>query len=261
VIDEKGEIYDLIGGFYTYGLLTLSPYFLEGCDVYEKVLGEIKEYFAEQKVLICTQYIDMVEYGYTFCNLYSSINVSNTYKVNNCSYSIIDKENINILRDAIEDIHFPDLDITKDNISFELIHGTKCNDMFLDEDYNYPIWKNEFGHSTIIGFHYLSPDFCDCHSLFVAKCEGKVVGCIKYGKYSMDNQYKHYGLNYIDVNENYRRRGIAKMLIEEFAKILGDDMPLCLSDESDMGELCQMEKHFKNANFKTNVYAYSERSF
>lgn len=260
VIDENDEICDFINSSRTYGIVTLCPYFIEGTNYFENTFREIKEYFVDKKVLIYTHGIDISKYGLTSCNIHSSLDLEHKYDVDHGIHSVIKENDINLLRDAIEDFHFPTLDIKEENVSFELIHGEDVNNSFIVNDtHDYPIWINRSNHRNIIGFHYLQPDFYDCHSLLVAKCNGVMIGCIKYGRYSMDDKYRHYGLNYIDINMKYRRKGIAKMLIEEFARILDDDMPLVLSDESDMGKICQMAKHFKEANFKTKVYAYGER--
>lgn len=80
----------------------------------------------------------------------------------------------------------------------------------------------------------------------------------KYGRYQEDKPYKHYGLNYIEVKKSYREYGISKMLIDEMAKILDNDMPLSLSQETTMGKRCKMAEKFKNAKFKTHIYAYRE---
>lgn len=254
VVLQGRTIKDIIHVGYQYGVKILSPFFVDGKSQEAFTLESIKKYFKDSSYVIATEWVDVRNYGYTICNLHTSVDLEHRLNVNHKVYSVANPNNINIMRDAIEKKYLPILG----NITFKLIDGDKVTDYLYDKsEQEFPSWIGNGNHTTTIGFHYLKPDCYENHKLLVAESNGRPVAAIKYGIYS-EGKSKHYGINYIDVNSVCRGKGLAKAIINELTKHLPSDYPLVLSYESEMGKLCKMQKHFKDAPFKTTVYTDKE---
>ena len=67
-----------------------------------------------------------------------------------------------------------------------------------------------------VGFHYFGYFFQSNHSFVIAYIDKKenIVGVIKWGLYN-----SHYGINYIDVREDMKHRGIGTLLIKYLNKM------------------------------------------
>lgn len=255
LINKKGNIKDIIYFIYNDKIQRniYSPFFCEkGC------FKAIKEFDAN--ALLELEYFSDDDNILIPCNMRSSIIWENTYDIGHGSYYTVNSNDINIVRNIVEDSLFPKMDTQ--NISFEILDSKTFQDIFLDkETYSFNVWRNRSNHCNIIGFHYLQPnDLWENTRLLVARKNGITLGVIKFGIYDKDSKYEHYGLNYIDVNAGYRNMGIAKMLIKELSNHLEGTRPLVLTRESDMGEICKMEAHFKEREsiYKCNIYTYKE---
>lgn len=252
VVLKGTKIMDFILEESKFGVTILYPFFIDKCITY--TLSEIRKKYIDTPCVVETEYVNMKKYGFIYCNMHTSVDLEHILNIDHTSFSVFNKKWINIMRDAIEEKYFP----TLDTYSFKLIEGNEVNDyLYTNEFLGYPLWTDYCNHKNVIGFHYLQPDFHNNNKLLVAECKGVPIAAIKYGIYG-ENENKHYGLNYIDVKVVYRRQGLAKQIISEFAKILPNDLPLALTRESKMGEICKIEKLFKSESFKTSVYTYEE---
>lgn len=254
---KENKIVDIIFYDLEYGIKILYPNFILDYEKKE-IIEDIRKYFKNEKVLLYfnNYNIDIEKLNLHESILTSTIDIEHEYHIGYGAYFALKEEDIYILRDAIESKYFPNVNLkmNKNDISFELIDGKEQNiNIYLVE--NNIFWKNKNNQHTIVGFHYLQNDFFDGNKLLLAKYNGTIIGCIKYGIYYGENYSSHYGLNYIDTKFGYRNKGVAKILINHLATIL-EEKPLILSKESDMGKLCNMEKHFKNSNFKVKVNTY-----
>ena len=254
-IDEKENIKDIIYFIFNEKIqrYIYSPFFCEkGC------FKAIKEF--DNKALLELKYFSDDENILIPCNMHSSIIWDRIYNIAHGSYYTVNPDDINIIRDTIEDNLFPKIDLN--HISYEVLDSKGFEDVFLNkETYSFNVWKNTSNHSNIIGFHYVQPDdLYESTKLLIARKNGIILGAIKFGIYEKNSKYEHYGLNYIDVNAGYRNKGISKILIKELSNHLTNERPLVLTRESDMGKYCQMEEHFKKEQhlYKCNIYTYQE---
>lgn len=249
VIDEKENIVDLIYQSTVMDVETLYPYFIDK----KETVSQIKKQFPNSIIEVNKWEGEcLIDEGATQLSMKSSF-CNQKYECLDGVFYSFNKDNEFILRDKIEEKYFFDTD---EDIKVEIINGEEVNHYLLKEDYSYPMWKTENNHSVIIGFHYLTPDFFDHNTLLVLKSKDIILGTIKYGLYG-EGKFKHYGLNFIDVNFYHRKKGLAKRLIQELKKVLPTDYPLVLTDESDMGKKCQMARHFKEV-FTENIYTRKE---
>jgi GNAT superfamily N-acetyltransferase len=60
-----------------------------------------------------------------------------------------------------------------------------------------------------------------------------IVGVIKFGLYFAGDVDQHYGLNYIDVRDDYQHKGIGSLLLKKFNTLFHDDIPVWCSFFSD----------------------------
>ena len=100
---------------------------------------------------------------------------------------------------------------------------------------------DEYNNYRFLGFHYAGLyDAKDDKVLILEDFETKnPLGVIKYGEYGED---KHNSLCFIDVNKPYRKNGLATKLLEEIGQHLDKNKPFFLTDESKMGETCNMKQ-------------------
>lgn len=168
----------------------------------------------------------------------------------------------NLIRDKIEELTIPALD--KEKLIFEDKTGDEILDEILlkydDNPYFNGFSRNENNHRHIAGFHYLSLDESDRNQkILLCKLEGQIIGAIKHGIYDGYGNIPHQGLAYIDVNINYRNQGIAKLMIKELNNYLDKTLPLFLTDESEMGQICHMEKLFLENIHITDCISYKNQ--
>lgn len=121
---------------------------------------------------------------------------------------------------------------------------------------DFPWQRDTYGHSAIIGFHYLNLEHTTERTRYlIAHVDNKPIGAICIGDYP---DYGYYAVQYIDVAMPYRGNGVAKKLIHALAKTIPDDRPLVLSQESEMGKKCHVHECFKREiwpnELKTNTY-------
>ena len=60
-----------------------------------------------------------------------------------------------------------------------------------------------------------------------------IVGVIKFGLYFAGDVDQHYGLNYIDVRDDYQHKGIGSLLLKKFNTLFHADIPVWCSFSSD----------------------------
>lgn len=110
---------------------------------------------------------------------------------------------------------------------------------------------NTYGCSSFVNFKYFSPEnlsdiFAEKENMFIVAYEegqiSKVYGVIDYGWY-----YNRLAVSYIDVNSAYKRRGIAKQLIEALNCELhrNNISDLCLSTLSREGRNSHIDEVFR----------------
>ena len=240
VVLNGSQIVDILHTEDVFGITFIYPFFTER---YSKkyTWDAIASSFKNQKYIVSTS--DYAPENFCECNFTTSFDSKSHYKFEGCNMQYVHKDaDKNLLRDAFVAHQLPAY--KADKVTFKAIAGKDVADyLYCKELHEYPMHENENNHYNIAGFHYLQPDFCEHHTLFVAELEGVPIAAIKIGVYGKD-YYQHTGLNYIDVGVCYRQKGLASRLIKEFAK-LQFEYPLVLSDESDMGKKCRMEAHFK----------------
>lgn len=127
------------------------------------------------------------------------------------------------------------------HLQFEaLSYDELLNREFKKEDLICPTWSDN-GFAKLYGFHYLYSVECpDGVTFYTAYMGTKIIGCIKVYEKS-----DHYTIGYIDVREDYRKKGIAKKLIT-FLKGSLKDKTIILTRLSDMGKACHIDKCFKS---------------
>lgn len=201
--------------------------------------------------------LSMEDLGFVHCN--TKFSIDETFHLDMGSrYFYTLKGNEDLLRDNFEKKYLP---TNVDDLTFEVVKEGELINMLYDKKNNIlPSYITDGNHHVVLGFHYLSFQFSSDNATYlIAKNnENKIVGAIKWAIYREGSKYAHYGLNFIDVISIFRKKGIASKLIEELTKHIDNTYPLVLSYESDMGKICQMQKHFKNAKFKTNVFTDKE---
>lgn len=192
------------------------------------------------------------------CDLHSSFATDRVYNFYHGGYYT--EYNPNILALSVERKYFPDLyDINE--ITIECLTPEELDSYFRHFsglDYS-GTWRNNYNQVSLGGFTYLKWDELhysrkDLYFL-TALYKNNVIGVIKFGVWDGP---KHQAVSYIDVSEKYRNKGIAKKLISNLEKYLYDDLTLVLTDESDMGKMCNMNEKFRNAIKKVKVKTYSE---
>ena len=233
---EQDTIIDIIYTSTIYGIYCLNPFFIKS----KNYISNLKELYSDKDVIFLLDE-DEIPKDFFKCNIHSSVDLEHTYSEFR-KYYVLNSAKINILRDAIEKEWFP----TMDEVTVKVVDS---NDLFSYISNNYEdincIWKNRVGCTNVIGFHYL--DLNDNSGTFLfLETNNKPIACIKFGKFGdyFTNDV-HYGLCFIDVSKPYRNRGLAKKIIRELKNVLPTDYPFVLSFESEMGQICQMHKHFK----------------
>lgn len=199
---------------------------------------------------------------YNLANMKSSLGYEEYLSQGHMSFLIPNYLSENLIRDKIEELTIPEFD--KEKLIFEDKTGSEILDEILskydDNPYFTGFSTNKNNHRHLSGFHYLSLDESDRNQkILLCKLEGQIVGAIKHGIYDTDGRIPHYGLAYIDVNINYRNKGIAKIMIKELNKYLEPSLPLFLTDESDMGKICHIEKLFLENVYATECVPYSKQ--
>lgn len=208
---------------------------------WHKVEDAILQNYEQPFVVVAS---DMSE-KFQECHYQCSFNTENEYSFEGYnSYFVPKTGNKYLFRDVFETERFPEFDIN--NITLKTVKGSEVNNYLIDSQWKqYPLMKVENGNYVIAGFHYLQPDFQPNHELLVVEQNGKPVAVIKTGTYSY-GKYEYVGLNYIDVCEPYRRKGLANLIIKYYAEHnYNESLPFVLSHESEMGQLCRMTEHFK----------------
>lgn len=271
MITKNNNFFDIVIKDNFHGIEILTPLF----EIKESIeeLNLLFSKYPNAIVRLCSYYsFDIKEEGFFICSLKSSFDNSKTYTAFSNSCFIVNKEeNIFKLRDAYEEkfIGTPNLE----NLHYELLTTEQMAEKFSkrDEFFDF-LWENDCGQFSTVGFHYFkhnevfSSYAYDNNYLLAIDSNETIVGIIKYGTYSTGKN--HLGLNYIDVRKDCRNKGVAKKLIKKFAEIVEKNLPLILSDESNMGHKCNMGKHFKEeiakicpsmkVVFTSELYSYSD---
>lgn len=141
----------------------------------------------------------------------------------------------------VDEVVFPAL---AEEISFSVMTGTELAHFVhkgvMLYNGNFPCWNHKMA-----GFQYLSFDNMyqterDIKFL-VAHMGNTLVGVIHFGVWYPGSQ----DISFIDVAVPYRKKGIATKMIQELNKHLYPDMPLHVSQESEMGKACHISDMFK----------------
>lgn len=121
------------------------------------------------------------------------------------------------------------------------------------------VWESKHGHCNMIGFHYLKlSDIIDCDKDCLLCFYGDIlVGVVKYGIWG-DGKARHQSISFIDVHQKYRNCGISKYMINHLNDAVYDDLPLIITDESELGAKCHMADKMKKAVTKVKVKTYRE---
>lgn len=251
------EIIDFITAYKVKDQLIICPHFMDYSKE-EQEMKEIDEYFGIN-IILSAEYFEYDKYGYTPCNDRSSFSKDHTYSIR--GFFTKNQELVNFFRDEFERNCFPEYN--EEKIEYVVIDNYKDLYKLVIEnnepvdDICSPHWKNSSNVSSVAGFHYFHvEEVCYPVKYLIATIDNKPIGLIKLATESEKNTRQY--LCYIDVNEKYQRKGVAKKLINELKNVLREDRPLVLSRESEQGKEAQMAKHFKNANYPVVVYTEQE---
>lgn len=265
---KDGNVCDIISSSFLYGVKVLHPFLFAPA---EYTIRCIKKYF-KKGALVCEEWLNGSKYGLYSCNMQS------TYM--DCgeeAYFIPDERGLyalkqketDLYRDAVEKYHFKEFNDPSftDNITFK-VFGKKGWHTYLYKKggcFVYPMWGRRCSMNTVTGFHYLQPEINENEKVLLAEYKGTPLGAIKYGVYDRDTSSVHYGLCFIDVAAPYQGKGIAKKLAAKLAEVSKDfEYPLALSQESEMGRKCGMEKLFLSQKWSTPIYtskSWMERKY
>lgn len=205
-----------------------------------------------------TPYISV---GFKYLNTKSNIAVGN--EENYCfTRNLLTLGDENCLVKLIED-RLPDkIDINK--LTYKNIRDIKHSDyakFIINKLHNQEplVWESEYGHCNMIGFHYfkLSDIIESDKDYLLCFYENTLVGVVKYGIWG-EGKEKHQAISFIDVHQKYRNCGISKYMINHLNEVVYDDLPLLITDESELGAKCHMADKMKKAVTKVKVKTYHE---
>lgn len=169
---------------------------------------------------------------YRFIDDISSIysNKGDCFILNNYLKNILYNQNINLN------------DIKYEKISENELINTIYNDNHMEYAM---LYYTDFPNS-FIGFRYFSIMCNDKHInnsyYIVAKYNDIILGVISLKQYEIMNNLEYF-VNFIDVREDLKNKGIATGMIHYLSKLNSDN--IISSDLSDEGELCGINKTFK----------------
>lgn len=254
-IDEK--VIDIISTYKIKEQLIICPYFMDYIEE-EKEIEEINNFFGKN-IILNTEYFDYQKYGYQICNDKSSFSENHTYGIR--SYYTRNQELVDFFRDEFEKNTFPEYNESKikylviDN--YKTLYELICKNNKPVDDICSPYWRNSSNVSSVAGFHYFQAQEVAYPVVYlIAAIDNKPIGLIKLATESSKNSRQY--LCYIDVNEKYQKKGVAKKLINELKNIVDKDKPLVLSRESEQGKAARMADHFKTAGYPVTVYTEQE---
>lgn len=172
---------------------------------------------------------------------YKHVNVESKYGGWYSGQSPMTAGDVNAYVQKVDEVVFPEL---TGEISYTVMSGRELS-RFIQEGViihngNCPCWNHKFA-----GFQYLSFD-CLYETerdikFLVAHMGHTLVGVIHFGVWYSGSQ----DISFIDVAIPYRKMGIATKMIQELNKHLYPDMPLHVSQESEMGKACHISEMFK----------------
>ena len=162
-----------------------------------------------------------------------------------------------VMRDWLENKYLKPVENWKDKIEYKWISINDFATEFYDKDLiDWPFYRNNMGHSSFIGFHYMNWEYTSDHTWYlVAMVNHTPIGCICIQKFEL---YSYYGLSYIDVAFPYKNNGVAKKMIHELTKHIPDDLPLFLSMESEEGKKCHIHECFKREKWPKGIFNQEE---
>lgn len=191
---------------------------------------------------------------YYKCIFNSRINKKFKYDIyNDANYYVSDIKKNGILRNNFEQKVFRKLN--REKITFVNIKNSEL-ELFLNKYSNGNKTWNDGSDWAIAGFHYFNLDEDENGNFLLCLSEKNVIAVIKHGIYEVYNK-KFHCICYIDVNYAYREKGIAKIITNEMNNYLIDNLPVLLTNESNMGKKCHMHKLFKRT-IKRKTYTYKE---
>lgn len=256
---EDDKIKDFIYKTSSNNQVIVQPLMMESDDV-KNEFDEIFEKWGS--VILEINSYEFFDYPLKSCEFKSTVASNKTFvkPYGSISYYTNDDEMVSFFVRDFERRVFPKWSgniecefITNDEDVFKLT--ANCDDY---ESRNPIIWKNSGNVSSIAGFRYFSYDNGQGDKFLVARDGNNLLGVIKVGEYDINTPNAHQAICYIDVKEAYWNKGIAKVMIANLNQYLNPDLPLVLTKESDMGQKCQMIKHFKDAGFTVPVYEYDK---
>lgn len=205
-----------------------------------------------------TPYISV---GFKYLNTESNIALGD--KENYCfTRNLLTLGDENCLVKLLED-RLPDkIDIKK--LTYKNIRDIKHSDyakFMVNKLHNQEplVWESESGHCNMIGFHYFKlSDIIESDKDYLLCFYGDIlVGVVKYGIWG-EGKEKHQAISFIDVHQKYRNCGISKYMINHLNEAVYDDLPLIITDESELGAKCHMADKMKKAVTKVKVKTYRE---
>lgn len=259
IYEEDGKVIDFISSQEICGQTVLYTYLLDE----EKAVKEVEEISKMwESIIVETNWsFNSIFKGWRECIFTSSVDPERRYsKPSNSSvYYTNDEKLVSYFIKIIENTFFPKLD-SIDNLTFKYVKNNRDLIEIIKrsplEEHCVPTWINRSNNHSIIGFTYLHPEY-DNGMYLVALNDDVVAGVIKVGIYG-EHRDIHQSICYIDVNSAYRNRGIAKRMIKELEKYLAKDLPIVMTDKSEMGRLCRMKEHFRNAGYSIPIYSHRE---
>ena len=234
----EGE--NIVGYFYHENLLGFDIYYFGNSlkDKAEYCLSILKNQYPEALI----SHSDYYEMGQAEKNLgYKFMSYESKYGGRYSGQVPMTIGDINAYVNKVDELVFPAL---TEEISFTVMTGIELSRFIHDGvilyNGNFPCWEHR-----IAGFQYLRFDNLyetERDIKFLVAHMGKtLVGVIHFGVWYPGHQ----DISFIDVRLPYRKMGIATKMIQELNKHLYPNMPLHVSQESEMGKACHMSDMFK----------------
>lgn len=251
---QDGMVVEIIHSFQELGLDILVPGFILGKKHLAFTIQNIREYFQKDVLILANIDVDTMEpHGLYWCNMYSTVTGYDFW--NGTGFYVLNKEEVNVLRDRIEEVYLTGAD-NIDKFSFSIIDSESIYEFMKDDEIIPSYWENEEGVYTRIGFEISNRiDVAGDDKLLVANLGNLAVGVILYTDTPVCiGEEKCYHINYMDIHMKYQGMGIEEKLIHEMPQYLGDECPVVLPYTLPASEA----ELFKSETWKTKVYTYAE---
>ena len=223
-----------------------------------KNLEDLKENFSHPIISCSPYFCDITDLNVYEMNLKSNI-IDEDYIYHDLFFCL-NKEDTNVLVTKCDDFNFSKY---TGNLSFEIAdYNDFVSNLMRSDKIISTSTKNDLNQNHIAGFYYFGQYDPKGDNVLLAKDNGNVVGCIKYGIYGTDCNFPHISLCFVDVKIPYRNKGIATRLFKEFGKILEkQNLPLYLTDESELGETCHMKDIALREIKNTDIFLTDKKDY